>query len=295
MIKILKLTGVVMNLDLWEDAKIDKFVESLLVRGYSNYNIPEEIPKKIVSSLQKSKSIKDAAKDFYSIPEIKNENSSFWKGRKKYSSGKARYHEEMKFIGNLNDKKVLEIGCGSGNLAYLISKKYKIKKYIATDLSPPGKEIDNVEFLKQGNKTEIPVEDSSVDSILIMDMLHHVNKNQQRYLIKNAKNKLNENGKIVFFEYTFSEEKEPLYRSYFTEKFNELSKKQKFGCMEIIDYIGNILVNKSETPMPNSYRTMEEWEDFFKKLELKINNSEYIGFPKRLFHQGPYGIINLSL
>ena len=79
-----------------------------------------------------------------------------------------------------------------------------------------------------------------------------------------------------------------------TKKFNMLSLEQKFEYMEMIDWIGNRSVSKSSMPMPNAYRTAEDWKNVLVESGFKLIDFKWIGFPKPLFHQGPYSLFVLS-
>lgn len=280
-----------------KDKKISNFVEELLIKGYAKYGIPKRIPIRIISVLRKSKSLNSAINRVYQIPEIKNKKSIFWMGRKNYEQRKSRHYEVLHFIKRwLKGKIILEVGCGSGDLGLIISKQFKIEGFVGTDIHLQKKRIttSRIKLKKQKTETEIPIKNSFADTVLLIDMLHHVSKSNQKKLLVNIRNKLKESGIIIFFEYTFSEIKEPLLKRNISLGFKRLSKNQKLASMVLIDWIGNILVLHRKIPMPYSYRTMEQWEKLFIKLNFQIVTSQYIGFPKNFFHQGPYGILVLK-
>lgn len=284
-------------LHLLKDERIYETVEELLIRGYANYNIPEEIPIKIISALKESETLKSAIKKIYQIPEMKNRESIFWKGRKEYESDKIRHYEILHFIKSyLKGGVILEVGCGGGNLGLIIAKQYKIKKFFGTDIYLPKKMIttSKIEFKEQKTKTRIPIKDSFVDIILLIDVLHHISKNNQEKILMNIKKKLKNNGTIIFFEHTFSEIKEPLLNKGISQRFKRLSKNQKLACIALIDWIGNILILRRKISMPYSHKTLEEWEELFAGLGFKIMTSQYIGFPEKFFHQGPYSLLVLK-
>jgi len=198
-----------------KDEKVHDFVENLLATGYARYGIPKEIPKKIIRALEKSKNSSSAIKRARKIPEFKNGESIFWKGRKNYDARKARHREVFRFIKKwLKGKTVLEIGCGTGDLGLIVSKQRAIEKFVGTDVRPLEKtSFTKIEFKKQQTGTKIPIANRSADTILLIDMLHHVSESNQKKLLAEIKTKLKENGAVVFFEYAFSEVKKPCLRT----------------------------------------------------------------------------------
>ncbi|MDR2622969.1 MAG: hypothetical protein LBC39_00120, partial [Methanobrevibacter sp.] len=79
-----------------------------------------------------------------------------------------------------------------------------------------------------------------------------------------------------------------------TREYNELSIIEKMHYLLLMDWISNVLFLNREMPMLYSFRTKEEWEQFFVEQNFKVENSEYLGFPKEFFHQGPYSRLILS-
>lgn len=281
------------------DKKICNFIENLLINGYTNYNISTEIPKRIINILEENKYEKPNTikEKIYEIPELKNKKSIFWKERKKYELNRVRYYKILKFIKKwLKGEKILDVGCGRGDMGFVILKKCGIKKYIGSDIYLPPKimKCAGMQFLKQKTENEIPIKTSSINTITLIDMLHHVSKDNQEKLVKNIKSKLKENGVIIVFEYTFSEIKNPLLKNDATYEFMKLTKKQKIRCMALMDWISNILILNRKMPLPYSYKTMEEWEKLFVKVGFKVIISQFIGFPQEFFHQGPFGLLVLK-
>lgn len=283
-------------LNILKDKKIYDFVKTLLVQGYTKNNIPKEIPIKIIRILREHQKPSLAKKEINKLPEIKNKSSIFWAKRKEYEVNKVRYYRIFSFIkGWLKGTAVLDVGCGSGILGSVILEHYKSRQYIGTDIYlRTDRAKKKLKFLKQKTETDIPIKDASADTILMVDMLHHVYKNKQPNLVRNVKKKLAKDGALVFFEYAFSEAKKPLLKNKNHFKFMKLSKEQKLKVLAFMDWISNILILDRVMPMPYAYRLLEEWEEFFQKKGFKIIKSQYIGFPQEFFHRGPYILLVLK-
>lgn len=269
------------------DKEVSGAARVLLTRGYSAYGIPARIPEKIIRYLE------GGARG--AVPEIMDKRSVFWKGREKYSSGNVRHREVLRFVKRwLKGKAVLEVGCDGGGFARLASKYAKM--YVGTDISLPksAQSRGKMKFIRQKSETEVPVMDSFADVALLIAMLHHVERPAQAKLLRNVKRKLAAGGKIVVFEDAFSERKKPLLKNSVPAAFGKLTTGQKMGCMALIDWVGNVLVLGRKTPMPSTFRTMEGWEKLFRALGFRVLVSRYLGFPRRFFHQVPYGLFVLE-
>jgi SAM-dependent methyltransferase len=103
-------------------------------------------------------------------------------------------------LGNLKDKIVLEIGCGTGRITEFISKN--CKKVIAVDISEEMinegqerlKNLTNIDFVA-GNGLNYPIEDNSVDFVFSYIVFQHMpNKKVVEENLKNAKRVLKEGG-----------------------------------------------------------------------------------------------------
>ena len=105
----------------------------------------------------------------------------------------AKFKQVAKFIPE--NSKILDIGCGDGSIINFLNKpnyygvdgdEKNIKALLSKNIK--AKKIDF-------NKEKIPFEKERFDFILILDILEHVVN--PRELLKEAKDRLKENGKII--------------------------------------------------------------------------------------------------
>ncbi|MBU4338226.1 class I SAM-dependent methyltransferase [Patescibacteria group bacterium] len=97
------------------------------------------------------------------------------------------------------DKKILDIGCGTGAFARLFEKE----NYFGIDILP-----DYIEYAKKNNKGSFQVMDATdlkfpnehFDRVLIMAVLHHLNDEDSNKVIREAKRVLKPNGQILIME-----------------------------------------------------------------------------------------------
>lgn len=157
-----------------------------------------------------------------------------------------RQKHEVWYKKLLNKKMiVLDVGCGSGQHSLQIAKK--VKKVIGLDKDQKGlniatqdatnKRIKNAIFLKANLENKINLKDSSIDLVILFDVLEHI-KNRQKFLAE-IKRVLKENApalvvipnnnskwKIIQRKYGISSFSDPDHKIEYTKKSisNELER-----------------------------------------------------------------------
>ena len=103
---------------------------------------------------------------------------------------------------DLQNKDILEIGCGSGYGAYLLNQ-YNPKSYIGLDVMEEQivlakKQYSQFQFLVQGAENLSQFEDDSKDAVIIFGVLHHIPK--WRKVIDEIARVLKPNGQLFLEE-----------------------------------------------------------------------------------------------
>jgi len=91
-------------------------------------------------------------------------------------------------MGDLTDKRVLDVGCGTGTLATMIKQAYPAADVVGLDGDPQILEIARskasnrgIEIrFDQGMSFELPYPDESFDIVLTTVMLHHLNRDDKQ-------------------------------------------------------------------------------------------------------------------
>lgn len=103
-------------------------------------------------------------------------------------------------LGNISGKRILEIGCGTGNYAVEFSKGSEL--YICLDISKEMLKLArsktkncNEIHLIRGDGRFLPIKKESIDVIIIITMLEFVDDIVP--VIKESKRVLKENGKLI--------------------------------------------------------------------------------------------------
>lgn len=114
------------------------------------------------------------------------------------SYGKYIHHQERRFLEKIikpkSQKKVLDLGCGTGR--FLDFANYGV------DISPKMIEIAQSKFpdaeIKEGSVSAIPFEDGFFDTIYSLHVIMHLNKEITVDFLKESHQKLNQNGQLIF-------------------------------------------------------------------------------------------------
>ncbi len=134
---------------------------------------------------------------------------------------------------------VLDIGCGTGVVVSQLIKKYKFKKAFGCDIE--NYLIEPINFKLQTDPHVIPFKNNTFDIGLFNDVLHHIDFNGQKILIKES---MRVSKKVLIFEL----------------------------IPGIINKTGDYVLNKIHNPnmkIPFTYRDIDGWKSLFKNLGYK--------------------------
>jgi ubiquinone/menaquinone biosynthesis C-methylase UbiE len=122
-------------------------------------------------------------------------------------SNYGKYVKDIKLKGK---ERILEVGCGGGNLSrFIVKQLFKGEKLVCIDISSFWlgiakkriKKYRNVKF-KLEDITNSKLKNSYFDIVVIHYVLHDIPKNKREYVIKIIRRKLKKKGKIYIREPT---------------------------------------------------------------------------------------------
>ncbi len=100
---------------------------------------------------------------------------------------------------------LLDVGCGTGTMIELLSKKYPDKHYTGLDITPKmievanAKKIPNTQFVV-GDSENLPFEPESFDAVICANSFHHYPNPQ--YFFNGVYRVLKPKGRLVLRDYT---------------------------------------------------------------------------------------------
>ncbi|RXJ90878.1 SAM-dependent methyltransferase [Arcobacter sp. CECT 8983] len=175
---------------------------------------------------------------------------------------------------NLNNKKILELGCGNASMTKMIAQNGFDRQIIACEVDKIQHEknlkenIDNIEFILAGAQ-DIPLEDNSIDFVFMFKSFHHVPKNMMTKALSEIKRVLKPNGIAYISEPLFQGNQNELIRLFHNEKqeridafeaIKEAVEKEEFKLFQEIFFQSEV--------------TYESFEDFEEKMmNVTYNNN----------------------
>lgn len=124
---------------------------------------------------------------------------------------------------NLNNKVILELGCGNASMTQKIASTGFNRTIIATEVDSIQHQknlelqIDNVKFIEAGAQ-DIPFENNSIDMILMFKSFHHIPKDLMPKALQEIKRVLKPNGLAYISEPLFQGDQNHLISLFHNEK-----------------------------------------------------------------------------
>ena len=132
-----------------------------------------------------------------------------------------------KIVGFSKQTKILDIGCGRGNIISKLAKKHSfIQKPLGIDIVKHKSRSKKIKLIKANALKYLKSSKQKFDLILIKQSIHFFKLKEVRQLIIFAKKNLNKNGCIVIFSLNTKVNEWPKFKS-FTDKLKKSLKKDE--------------------------------------------------------------------
>ncbi len=197
-------------------------------------------------------------------------------------------------------QKIIDVGCGTGVLANLLSKREDFKKIIGIDLNPyPEWDIfktDKIEFkiIKENEFIDF-MADEKPNTVVLTWTLHHMEYHEQERYLKYIYDNLKTKSEVVILEDAYSAKLRPESGITRHSSFMKFEKGDRQKIMAFYDWVANrILARRKLVNMSFAYRTIEEWEEIFEKTGFKNERQKYIGFPDQRDINTPQSLLIIS-
>lgn len=108
-------------------------------------------------------------------------------------------------IDNANGRRILDLGCGTGNLTFQLLRKYPNVELVGVDPSAAMRELFSGRFegvtnvsVSDGNGTSVPARDGEFDYLLTSLTLHHVTRGEKAGCARELARALKPGGTLLY-------------------------------------------------------------------------------------------------
>ena len=258
--------------ELLEEEKIEKSIKAILSEVLSYLGIAPIKSNKIMDS------ILDLAHEYRDLSKYETKVHALLEkeGVKKAISSKLVERATLIFnqiIPFVHGNSILDLGCGDGQVGYLLSKKGK--EVTLSDVYKHNK-IDNLglNFIRFDQDSQIPFNSKMFDTILVLTVFHH--SDNPLKLLQEAIRLTKQKGRIIVIESVFavngkelSEHERNRISSYLV-----LSSEKQRKVNIFFDHFYNRIVHYSSNPktkvnVPYNFNTPEKWKSLFESNGAK--------------------------
>lgn len=191
---------------------------------------------------------------------------------------------------------ICDIGAGRGMLACKLLEHNPNLKIILADISQKylSVEVDsNIEFRLIEDQNNLPFRPAEVDTILIIDMLHHTEPHIPDLIAKKAARALKPKGKLILIEnsYLLSKGHNLLNAPVAAQSFFKLTTSQKWLAYAFSEFFSHKIITQTNMCLGFNFKPLEAWATVFERQGFKTLTCEYLDVVPHKFHQLPKGLV----
>jgi SAM-dependent methyltransferase len=220
---------------------------------------------------------------------VKKEDRSFWYNRlyNYYKSTIKPKAEFEKYQPYIQGTKVLDFGSGKGYLAQLLTwSGYEV---IGTDIEDyRAANLLEIPFIKMTSPKTIPLPSRSIDTALVITVLHHIDKKLLSSILKEL---ARISKRVIIVEDITLEGvnqktvPSELLGQHQYQLFKSLSTTSQSNANILTDFFGNV-VSQGITNMnlPFQFRTIPEWKLVLEDNNFHVKETNLLGFSNKYIH-----------
>ncbi len=278
------------HLEILRDVSTRMFVEDLLCKYWEISGLPVNRLTAMLNILSAYYEEPEFALQLVQekFPDLTDQNSTFYQKYQESRSAKFRKFSRS-LVPYIKGKVLADIGGEDSRLLdVLTAMNPSIEKGYVTDINMAKSSSANpkIEFLLQSEPDKTPLEHNSVDSVIMSTMLHHITPFTRLKLMTHVKEILRQGGRLVLIEDSYPENPtEKDINNSLDERYLAFNNYQKKKILSFFDWWGNRLMkNSRDIPLPCTFKSMEEWEEIFGEMGLKLVQKHYLGIPDMHTH-----------
>lgn len=111
----------------------------------------------------------------------------------------------VELLDDFMPKSVLDIGAGQGIIAQSVGQYFQLPKPVVYGIDLQPIDNPNITVLQYDGKSLVPLPDKSVDLILLMSVLHHIDPDNRRHVLSEVSRLLSDDGRVVMREHDSDE------------------------------------------------------------------------------------------
>ena len=197
--------------------------------------------------------------------------------------------------GDLKGPIVADYGCGSNTLSGQIINSDVVDKVVGIDTLDYHFESpsESVCYIKYNAGEPIPLRSDSVDTCILIHVLHHIELAGQIAMLSEIRRILRPGGALLVLEDTWSLKRAPLCGADVFNKHKSIDLSLVYDAFALVDWFANhLLRGHHEILIPYGYRLIEEWIGVFEEGGFRATRVEFQGLPRMgLFHHSFLGYL----
>lgn len=286
------------HLAILRDPQLRMFIEDLLQKYWEISRLPVSRLDPMLNILAAYSDEPEFALQLVQemFPDLTDRQSDFYSAYQDARSAKFRKFSRS-LVPYIKGTVLADVGGEDTKLVDVLTTMIPtLKKAYVTDINMSKQMPSNekIEFLWQPLPEKTPLDNGTVDSIILSTMLHHIDPFVRLKLVTHLKEVLRDGGRLILIEDTYPEHPaDKDIHNALDERFLAFSDPNKKEILSFLDWWGNRLMkNSRDIPLPCTFKSMEEWEDYFAEIGLKLVQKQYLGIPDMHTHiMAPKGIL----
>ena len=267
------------------------FVEKSLLLSYGQFGIASSLHAALFEAVRSFLKTGDRSLLSQRTSEI-HDGSFVWAYEKYQEEARPKWIAEIA-RGWLTGRNVVDVGCGKNRLGRYLLQEYgdTVKNVVGTDVTPLRASDSGVKFQLHDPDAPygIPCKDASADTVIMANMLHHVPLFDQVTMLKDCGRILAPGGRLILIEDGYSPTDSPKEEwEDLGVTFARLDDQTIHASLSLLDWLGTYFgAGAVSMPRPFSFRRLEDWRVVMSFVDLHLEHSSFLGFPRGKLHLNP--------